>query len=137
MAAGFVLDASALICLLQGEHGADRVEAILDDAVISAVNLSEVIAKIVERGGTAEFAAAMLDPLRLDIVAFDEAQAIEAGRLRAVTRSSGLSFGDRACLALATVRGYTAVTADRAWAGLSWVSPQIELLRRSAQDPRP
>ena len=32
MAGGYVLDASALLCLLNDEVGADRVEAILDDA---------------------------------------------------------------------------------------------------------
>jgi ribonuclease VapC len=37
----FVLDASALLCLLQQESGADRVAEALPHSIISAVNLSE------------------------------------------------------------------------------------------------
>lgn len=124
----YVLDASALLCLLNDEAGAEKVEAAFDDAVISAVNLSEVVAKIVERGGTAEIVTAMLDPLRFDVVAFDRAQAIRAGELRAATRGARLSFGDRACLALADICQWIALTADRAWGQLD-LSVRIELIR--------
>lgn len=129
MAERYVLDASALLSLLQGEEGAERVEAVLGRSVISSVNYSEVVAKIVERGGTVEFAAAVLDPLHLDTVDFDRPQAIEAGRLRAATRRAGLSFGDGACLALAAVQGLPVMTADRAWAELPLAGLRIELLR--------
>jgi hypothetical protein len=47
---GHVLDASALLCLLFGETGSDRVERVLPDAFISAANLAEVISKLVDRG---------------------------------------------------------------------------------------
>jgi PIN domain nuclease of toxin-antitoxin system len=40
----FVLDASALLCLLFDEPGADRVEARLTRASVSAVNYHEVLA---------------------------------------------------------------------------------------------
>ncbi len=116
MAERYVLDASALICLINGEPGADIVRAALADAVIGAVNLSEVVAKIMERGGTIPLASSILDPLHLKTIEFDRAQALAAGALRAVTRGAGLSFGDRACLALAAARGLTALTGDRAWA---------------------
>jgi ribonuclease VapC len=46
-----VIDASALLALLQDENGADAVvEAIADGAAISTVNLSEVLAKLAEHG---------------------------------------------------------------------------------------
>lgn len=114
----YVLDASALLCLLNDETGADRVIAALDDALISTVNYSEVVAKIVDRGGTPELIAAMLDPLHLRLVDFDHAQAVQAGELRRTTRTLGLSLGDRACLALAASRGLEVLTADRVWSGL-------------------
>ncbi len=129
MAARYVLDASALMSLIMGETGAERVEAVLGEAAISAVNYSEVVAKIVERGGTIEVVVAILDPLYLDIVDFDRPQAIEAGRLRSKTKGAGLSFGDRACLALAATRDLTALTADRAWATLKLPNLRIEMLR--------
>ena len=124
----FVLDASALLCLLNGEEGADRVGATSEDAIISAVNYSEVIAKIVERGGALELVKAMLDPLSLRIVDFDGSQAIRAGAMRAVTRPLGLSFGDRACLALAAARGLVAVTGDRTWSNLT-LGVEIDVIR--------
>ena len=128
MAQRYVLDASALLCLLNEEDGAERVEASLDGSVISAVNYSEVVAKIVERGGTRELAVAMLDPLHMQIIDFDQSQAMRAGEFRQVTRKAGLSFGDRACLALAAARNMPALTTDRAWAALE-LDLQIELLR--------
>ena len=39
----------------------------------------------------------------------------EAGRLRAVTRTEGLSLGDRACLATAILLGVAVLTSDRSW----------------------
>lgn len=128
MAESYALDASALLALLNDEAGADRVEAILDTAVISAVNYAEVVAKIIERGGSSALVAAMLDPLHLSIVDFDRAQAMGSGQLRLTTRAAGLSFGDRACLALASTRKLTAVTCDRAWSGLE-LDIAVELLR--------
>ena len=44
-AEGVVLDASAVLALLQEEPGADEVESLLDGALMSSVNLSEVIQK--------------------------------------------------------------------------------------------
>ena len=45
-----VLDASALLALLQDEPGADVVEPALEAAVISTVNWSEVAQKSLDRG---------------------------------------------------------------------------------------
>ena len=113
-----VLDASALMAVLREEPGAAAVEAVLDHAAISAVNLSEVQAKLVERGTAADLAWSSLVELDLEVVPFDAAQARVAGDLRTLTRARGLSLGDRACLALARALGLPAMTADRAWAGL-------------------
>jgi ribonuclease VapC len=113
-----VLDASALIAVLREEPGAAAVEAVLDGAAVSTVNLSEVQAKLVERGTPAEIAWSWLVDLDLDVVDFDALQAKVAGDLRALTRAHGLSLGDRACLALAEVRSLPVMTADRAWADL-------------------
>jgi PIN domain nuclease of toxin-antitoxin system len=114
-----VLDASALLTLLQGEPGADAVADLLPDSIMSAVNLSEVIAKLTERGMPADDARRALDELAIDIRPFDADDAHRAGALRGSTRDLGLSFGDRACLALAISLRLDAVTADRAWAALS------------------
>lgn len=116
---GYALDASALLALLLGEPGSDLVRDLIPLCAISTVNLSEVVAKLQERGVPNEVVDLSLDELSLAVVGFDEDQALLAGRLRHVTRDAGLSFGDRACLALADTMSATALTADRAWGQLS------------------
>ena len=123
-----VLDASALMAVLREEPGAAAVEAVLDEAVVSAVNLSEVQSKLVERGTPAGLAWSWLVDLDLDVVDFDMGQARVAGDLRPLTRDHGLSLADRACLALARVLGLPAMTADRAWAGLE-IGVEIKTIR--------
>jgi ribonuclease VapC len=123
-----VLDASALMAVLREEPGAAAVEAVLDDAAISTVNLSEVQAKLVERGTPAESAWSWLVDLDLRVVDFDAVQARIAGDLRGLTRMRGLSLGDRACVALARALGAPAMTADRAWASLG-VGIEIRTVR--------
>jgi ribonuclease VapC len=115
---GYVLDASALLAAMLGERGAQTVEARFSDACISAVNLSEVVAKLSERGVPEGTIHESLSDLDLDVRDFDTVQALRAGQLRNVTRSKGLSLGDRACLALAGKLGAVAITTDTAWIGI-------------------
>ena len=76
---GHVLDASALLCLLFDQPGADRVERALPEALISAANLAEVIAMLVDRGLDGNEVLADLRELDLEVVALDRAQAEAAG----------------------------------------------------------
>jgi PIN domain nuclease of toxin-antitoxin system len=108
-----VVDASALLALLNAEPGADIVAEALPGGVISAVNLSEVVAKLCEAGMPENAIRQALQPLGLEIVPFDEEQAYQAGLLRAATQTVGVSLGDRACLSLAKILGVVALTADR------------------------
>ena len=124
-----VLDASALLALLQNETGADIVANRLPRCVMSAVNLSEVVAKLADHGVPAAELGAALEGLDIDMRPFDTQAAYAAGELRRSTRALGLSFGDRACLALAAQLGVAAVTADRAWARLASTIARVELIR--------
>lgn len=128
MAVRYVLDASALLCLFNQEVGQERVRAAMTESVVSAVNYSEVVAKLVERGGAAAAIRRALDHLHLTVIDFDREQAVQAGGLRQATREAGLSFGDRACLALAMSRGLIALTADRPWTTLD-LDAEIECVR--------
>ncbi|MPZ15709.1 MAG: PIN domain-containing protein [Chloroflexi bacterium] len=125
-----VLDASALLSLVYEEPGSNAVvEIILDgDALVSAVNLTEVVGKLRDGGWTEDEVDSVLYPLDLTIVPFDSALAYLAGHLRLTTRELGLSLGDRACLATAKAISSPALTADRGWAQLS-VGVEIRLLR--------
>ncbi|UDF05406.1 type II toxin-antitoxin system VapC family toxin [Asticcacaulis sp. AND118] len=123
----YILDSSAVLALLFNEAGADRVQAVLPDAMISAVNFSEVIAKLCEKGLPSETARQAVEALGIEVVAHDVEQAFLAGALRLTTRALGLSLGDRACLALAKVREMPVLTADAAWQGLT--DFQVVLIR--------
>ena len=111
----YVLDASAVLCLLQEEKGAERVAEALPAAIIGAVNYSEVVGKLVETGIDEATVDGLIDKLQLKVIPFDRTQARVAGSLRAATRKLGLSLGDRACLALAAAEGATALTCERIW----------------------
>jgi len=125
-----VLDASALLALVRGEPGADRVGAELASAAMSTVNVAEVVGHYARRGASAADIAAMLDPLPFERVDFDGDLALACGLMLPLTSPVGLSLGDRACLALAKRLGWTAMTADRAWARVaSDVGVALELLR--------
>ncbi len=114
-----VLDASALLALLNNERGAGVVAAALPRAAISAVNLSEVVAKLADAGMPKRAIRNALHTLPLEVVPFDTEQAYEAGGLRPDTREIGLSLGDRACLSLARILDLPALTVDRSWTQLS------------------
>ena len=127
---GHVLDASALLCLLFDEPGADRIERALPEALISAANLAEVIAKLVDRGLDGNEVLADLRELDLNVVALDRAQAEAAGLLRSATHKARLSLGDWACLALAQHRGASMLTTDPRQAEVAGaVGVTVELIR--------
>lgn len=115
----YVLDASAVLALLNQEPGADQVEALLADSSISAVNAAEVLTKLVDAGMPDEEALESLELLGLDIVDFDLQLAMQSASLRQPTKKKGLSLGDRCCLALGLRSGYEVVTAEREWAKLN------------------
>lgn len=110
-----VLDASALLAFLNGEPGAEKVSAVLGDAMISAVNFAEAATKLALKGSAFRRTLAELTDAELEVVDFDRGLAEETGALALSTRERGLSLGDRACLALARRERTTALTADRAW----------------------
>jgi ribonuclease VapC len=124
-----VLDASALLALLNREPGSEQVaDVITAGAVISAVNLSEVVAKLGETGMPERLIHEVLDLLGVEIITFDVEQAYQSGLLRALTRRAGLSFGDRACLVLARKLDLPALTADRAWMDVE-VGVTVQVIR--------
>ena len=126
--ASIVFDASVILAHLNDEPGAERAAAFLGDAVICAVNYSEVVAKLVERGGSLPLIRPALSRYGLEIAPFDGDLAERAGALRAKTKAFGLSLGDRACLALAERSRLPVLTADRMWKELN-LHIDVEVLR--------
>lgn len=124
----YVLDASALLTLLNAEKGADLVQELLPRAVISSVNLAEVVTRLSLLNIPEIEIHEILNPLGLEIIPFDEDQAFQAGVISKITQSLGLSLGDRACLALAVTTHKRVVTADRIWKDLK-LGIEIQLVR--------
>jgi ribonuclease VapC len=124
----FVLDASALLVYLQHEPGYQKVQtALADGAVMSAVNLAEVYAKIEARGLSLSEVAAGLLALGLGVVSFTEGDARRSAALYSRARRLGLSLGDRACLALGIHLGLPVLSADQAWKAFPGV--RLEIIR--------
>ena len=103
--------------------------ALLDagDARICAVNKAEVIAKLVDRGLSADDAVEAWAHLPLAVEPLTAATALAAGLLRKTTRTLGLSLGDRCCLAFAQQVNADVVTADKAWKSLKGF--RVKLIR--------
>ncbi len=110
-----VLDASALLALLLNKPGAKRVAAVLDGALLSAVNLAEIVSHYANLGAPQSDIEALLAPLPIRLVPVDTGLSYDAGMLRPLTLKGGLSLGDRYCLALARRESVVALTAERRW----------------------
>lgn len=123
-----VIDASALLAILNQESGAEQWTDAVIDGVMSAVNLSEVIARLADAAMPEEDIRKVIEPLDLEVAPFDSHQAWTAGLLRSATKAAGLSLGDRACLALGRTMKLPVLTADQAWKSLR-VGVQVKLLR--------
>jgi ribonuclease VapC len=123
-----VLDSSALLAFIHGEPGGEVVAGVVGQALVSSVNLAEVVTKLVERTGSLDLARAALGMANVDVIDFDSMQAEQVGVLAMRTRSRGLSLGDRACLALAAREAAPVLTADRIWATLK-LDVEVRLIR--------
>lgn len=131
----FVLDSSALLSILLDEPGQDRVNQIVDRSKIHAVNLAEVIGRLVRAGMPLEKVLAALGGLYLEVEEeFETKQAEFCGALLGTRRDLGLSLGDCVCLTMAASLGAVAVTADRRWKELdgtvvNGATIRVELIR--------
>jgi ribonuclease VapC len=131
-----VLDASALLALLLDEPGAERVKAVLDGALMTAVNLAEIVSHYAKLGAAHAEIEALLRPLPIQVIPADAALSYAAGMLRPLTLERGLSLGDCYCLALALAlalakrEGAVALTAERRWPEIADVAGvTVELIR--------
>ena len=124
-----VLDASAILALLFSEPGSHVLsDELLDESVVSTVNLAEVQTAMVRRGVGSADAWSRAIVVAGETAPFTQEQAGVAGSLVAQTRPLGLSLGDRACLALALEINAPIYTADRRWKKLK-VGVEVRVIR--------
>lgn len=119
-----VMDASAALALIQEEPGADALGPVLPDAVISSVNVAEVLAKLVRDGMPHGEALAALRALHLTEVPFEPVDSARS----AMYVAKGVSLGDRCFLASAASHG-EGWTSDRELAQFLDVAPPLRYFR--------
>lgn len=125
-----VLDASAILADIAGETGGEIVRAVAFGAVVSAVNLAEVVAKLIEFGVDEREAEFLVRRGQYEVATLNLEQAILVGRLHGSHRRHGLSLGDSFCLALAQQTGRPVLTADRKWKDLEpALGVEVSLIR--------
>jgi len=123
-----VLDASAILADIYGEPGADDVRRVISGAALSAVNLAEVVAKLIDDGLPPHEVEDRVRRLSCTIETVDWDRAVLGGLLHKNTRRRGISLGDRFCLQLARELDLPVLTTDRRWASLD-VGVEVRLIR--------
>lgn len=124
-----VLDASAVLAYLHNEKGAEIVERDIIGACVSAINATEVVTKLLERGFACSDVQAIMESFQLRIISFDASMMYRTAELRLLTRHLGLSLGDRACLAVAEYLKLPVLTADKQWLNIQSLSIEVICIR--------
>ena len=123
-----VLDSSAILAVINRGPGAERVLAVADGAVVSALIVAEVVSWMAVRSAPADKIYETMENFKLVVQPFHHARAIAAGLLIVKTARRGLSLADRACVSLAMELGLPVMTGDRAWNDLD-LGIDIQLIR--------
>ncbi len=124
---GGVLDSSAMLAWLFREPGGTEVESVLP-AMISSVNLTEVLIVGVRRGLNAEMIQEALLSLPITVVSYEQSDAPAAAILHTKTREYGLSLADCICISLGAKHDLPVLTADSQWVD-SKIPAKIRLIR--------
>lgn len=128
--ASCVLDASAILAVVYREPGHEAVRPHLRAAACSLTNIAEVATKLAENGVERSEVQSLIGAFEFECHGFQYGDAIEIGFMRPLTKSAGLSLGDRACLHLSKKLGLPAITADRSWAQVAdAVGVEIRVVR--------
>ena len=124
----YVMDSSVAIAILKQEEGYQVARPLLPKALISAVNLTEVVQHIARSGHILERIHRIIQKFPFTVIPYSQETAELAGALLSTTQSKGLSLGDRACLALGITQNLPVLTADKAWAEIE-LPIEVRLIR--------
>jgi len=130
-----VLDATALLTLINAEPGAEVIARYLKNAEISAITLSEVVTILAEMGMPLEEITRVFDRLGIKVHPFARNTALTAALLRSNVEDLELTISDRASLALAMQLGSPVITVNPLWDRLdAGVPVKIVKVRKPAPD---
>jgi PIN domain nuclease of toxin-antitoxin system len=124
-----VLDASALLALIQEETGAEIIKPLLKFSVMSVVNVTETLSVLQRTNISPEEGLTLITDIVTTIVPFDLEQAEQVAKLHPLVQPQGLSLADRACIALGIRLQIPIYTADRIWDELKLDNIDIRLIR--------
>ena len=124
-----VLDASALLALIQNEKGADVIKPLLKKSVMSTINVAEVLTALQRIEIQPKDAIVSICDMIRELIPFDVEQAQCAAELQPYVRHKGLSLGDRACIALGQKLQVPVYTADKIWGELQLDTITINVIR--------
>jgi ribonuclease VapC len=124
-----VFDASAVVAILKKETGADFAANFIGKALVSTVNLQEIIKVLLITGTTLVEIMAMVEILNLDIRPHTVEDAYAAAALFQATKMHGCGLGDRTCMALAIKEKVPVITTDQSWAKLNIEGLEVILAR--------
>ncbi|MCE2993396.1 MAG: type II toxin-antitoxin system VapC family toxin [Alphaproteobacteria bacterium] len=127
-----VLDASAVLALINNETGAANVENVLSTAVVSSVNLAEIVSILSTRHKVpAQQVKLLMTQLIGSVINFTEEHAYIVAKIEEVNIENkySLSLGDKACIALGIALNATIYTADKIWGTLDMPNVNVHLIR--------
>ena len=126
---GYVLDASAVLALLNQETGSDKVEQelLLNATCMSSVQFAEITAKLVLSGVPTAKVQEIMAELAIPVIDLNEKISFKSSELMPLANPLGLSLGDRVCLATGLVLNLPVLTADKVW--LQIPNIMVELIR--------
>lgn len=123
-----VLDALALLTLIFEEEGATIVKPLLKNAIISTVNVAEVLTILRRSDVDIEASINYMKSMLKEIIQFNIDQSEVVANLYPLTKHLGLSLGDRACLALGQMMQIPVYTADRVWSQVKIDGVEVKLI---------
>ena len=124
-----LLDASAILALIQGEPGYLILEDVIAHSICSSVNISEVVSVLTRTGVPQDKIEDIIKNCIPEIIPFSVSEAMLAGTLIDKTKSYGLSLGDRACIATAILHKIPVYTTDQIWKKLDLPNLQVIVVR--------
>jgi PIN domain nuclease of toxin-antitoxin system len=113
-----IFDTSAFLAIINNEPGSEIAQQNISSAGMSTINIAEVITYLVRNGYTdntnLQRIINLIKPIPLETTI-----AIAAGKMVSITKTLGLSLGDRACLATAQSLQRPVYTADKKWSEIA------------------
>jgi ribonuclease VapC len=127
-----VIDTSVILAIINNEPGREKAEELLPNAVISSVNVAEVVSILTTKFEIPkDDVKLIIHKLIGEVINFTEDHAYIAGEFHIQNKQHklNLSLGDRACLALAQYLKVPVYTADRPWKDLKLNKLDVRFIR--------